>query len=104
MGCRRLLMVRHSQPRPIPALALPLKGRGLLAALQTCVVIHTLKGKESTHKRISFFLQQRQQIMPSHAVLIRSHIFWRAAGDDFAAACAAFWTHVDDPVCGFDHV
>lgn len=30
--------------------------------------------------------------------------FWRTGDEDFAAPTAAFWSRVDNPVSGFDHV
>ncbi len=30
--------------------------------------------------------------------------FWRTGDEDFAAPTAAFWSQVDNPVSGFDHV
>ena len=35
---------------------------------------------------------------------IRGDLFGGAGGDDLAAAAAALWAHVDDPVGGFDNV
>src|ERR1700735_2232985 len=38
------------------------------------------------------------------ALLDAGDVLGRAAGDDQAAACAAFWAEVDDPVGGLDDV
>ena len=32
------------------------------------------------------------------------HGFWRAFADDASAPCPAFWTKINDPVCGLNHI
>ena len=48
--------------------------------------------------------QQLAQIAPGEAGFAGGDGFWRAGGDDCAAACAAFWPHVDEPVGGFNDI
>src|SRR5262249_45788550 len=42
------------------------------------------------------------QIPPRVALLASRNVFGRSCHDDAAAAVAAFWTHVDDPIGGLD--
>jgi hypothetical protein len=49
-------------------------------------------------------MQDRGQPVAGVGVRIGGDLFGGAYGYDLAAPAAAFWTHVDDPVGGFDDV